>query len=73
MAFCTILSLGEGIPSGLILPFALGIHSLRTGLNLKLESFISLEICLNSSWDTPSSVSSSLPGVIFPGLDLISQ
>lgn len=36
ITFCTILSLGDGIPSGLIFPFAFGIHSFLEGLNLKV-------------------------------------
>ena len=63
------LSLAEGIPSGLSLPFFLGIYTFSDGLNWKVLSFIDL-ITSSAHWiEIPSSVSLSVPGVIFPGLD----
>lgn len=66
-----ILSLGDAIPKGLILPLALGIYTLRVGLNWNCSLLSWSEIFSNQSLEIPSRVSKSAPGVIFPGSDLI--
>jgi hypothetical protein len=65
-AFCTILSLGELIPRGRVLPFALGISTLRLGLNSKVPLFRDSDVLTNHSQFNPSIVYPSDPGVMLP-------
>lgn len=66
-----ILSRGDAIPRGLILPFFFGIYTLLVGLNLNCSHASCSEIFSNHSMEIPSRVSLSAPGVILPGSDLI--
>lgn len=72
MASCTILSRGGAIVSGLEAPFPLGMLVLLPGLNLKLSLLSSFAVPSRDSCDIPSRVSgAAMPGVMFPGLQLL--
>ncbi len=68
-----ILSLGLGIPRGLIFPLGLGMRILLTGLNLKLRSLREFIVFPIHYLEIPSKVSLFVPGVMFPGLDLMAS
>lgn len=72
-ACCIILSLGLGIPNGLVFPLAFGICTLLTGLNLKLRFFKFSTVLIIHSFDIPSSVMLSDPGLMLPGFDFINS
>lgn len=65
-----ILSRGELIPSGLILPFFLGINALRAGLNSYVSRRRRCEVLVNHARLIPSSVRLSVPFTMLPDLDL---
>lgn len=67
------LSLGLGIPSGLIVPFGFGMYTRSAGLNWNDLSFSVLMVASAHSKDMESSVSLSTPGVMFPGFDFMFQ
>jgi hypothetical protein len=75
IAFWTTFSRGDAIPYGRYstLP-GLGIQTLRVGRNLYLPSFNALDAFTKPFILIPSRVvAPSLPGVMLPGLDLISS
>jgi hypothetical protein len=59
------------MPRGRILPFALGMYSRREGLNWKLSSRRVATMSSMTPMENPSRVVPSVPGVMFPGADLI--
>lgn len=73
-AFCTIFSLGDAIPRGLVLPLALGIRTLLAGENCIFPLFNVVPNSSNHFQFSPSIVSPFLiPSVILPGFPFISS
>lgn len=70
--FCTIFSLGEPTPKGLVSFFpGLGMRTLLAGVKLNFPDFSSSAVSMNHAWSIPSRVSIVIPLLMFPGFAFI--